>query len=238
MPVINRVLAALPAADLSYLRSNLTLVDLPQRRPLEVRNRPIEHIYFLDSGFASVVNNSGNGIEVGLIGREGMTGLPVVMGTDRSPHDIYMQQGGAGWQIEAHHLRRAMEQSRHLHRVFVLFAHAFAIQMSFTVIANGRNNTQERLARWLLMAHDRSGRDLTLTHKSLSLLLGVRRPGLTIALQMLKDAKAIRSSRGVISITDRRRLRKLAHGSYGASEAELERMLAEAAGAAAKMPRS
>jgi len=129
-----------------------------------------------------------------------------------------------------------MKQSSQLHRVFLLFAHAFAIQMSFTLISNSRNNVRERLARWLLMAHDRIEGDLTLTHRSLSLMLGVRRASVTDALNMLGDAKAIRSSRGVISITDRRRLRKLAHGSYGASEAELERLFAEAAGAAAKMP--
>jgi len=163
-----------------------------------------------------VADGSGmRGIEVGLIGREGMTGLAVVMGNDRSPHDTYIQAAGAGQRIGAAKLRRAMNRSVPLQRSLMLYAHAFLIQTAQTALANGRSKNAERLARWLLMADDRiDGGELPLTHKFLSIMLGVQRPGVTLAVQALEHAGLISAGRGVITILDRKGLEKMSNGTY------------------------
>ncbi len=153
----NRVLAKLAVEDFNLLAPHLAPVDLPLRTALETSNKRIETIYFLDRGFASVVAN-GSGekpIEVGMIGLEGMTGLPVVLGHDRAAYDTYIQAAGSGWAIGMANLRAAMDKSVQLHRSFLRCAHAFLLQTTQTALANGRNKNEERLARWLLMADDR-----------------------------------------------------------------------------------
>jgi len=150
------------------LEPHLERVDLPLRKELEARNKRIDHAYFLEDGIASVVANGtkDTSIEVGLIGSEGMTGLAVVMGTDRAAHSIYMQVAGTGHRIPSQALRQAMEQSALLQRMFLRFAHAFFVPATYTALTNGRSKVEERLARWLLMAHDRLKRDeLPLTHE-------------------------------------------------------------------------
>ena len=224
----NRLLSRLSSGDLLLLQPSLKRVDLPLRRQLERPNKPIDQIYFLESGFASVVadGSGGRGIEVGLIGREGMTGLSVLMGTDRSPHETFIQSAGEGVRISAGSLRKAMEHSRSLHRTFLLYAHTFALQVTNTATANGRSKIEQRLARWLLMAQDRIGGDeVPLTHELLSIMLGVRRPGVTVALKLLEIAGVLRARRGIISIIDRKGLERLADNAYGIAEAEYRRML-------------
>ena len=208
------------------LGPHLEAVDLPVRKQLENRNKAIEHVYFIEHGFASVVaNGTGRSIEVGLIGREGMTGLAVVMGTDRSPHDTFIQAAGDAQRISAAALRSAMEQSPALHRFFLRYGHAFVIQTAQTALANGRSKIEERLARWLLMAQDRlDGDEVPLTHEFLSVMLGVRRPGVTVTLDLLEKQGLIRAKRGVVVILDRTGLRKISNGAYGAAEAEFQRL--------------
>src|SRR3954464_4637823 len=115
--VRNRLLAALSPADFSLLEPQLEPVPLPVRTCLAEPNTPIQHVYFLEQGIASVVASTPQGrrIEVGIIGREGLTGLPVLLGTDRSPHACFVQTPGAGWRIRADDLRRAMAASPSLH---------------------------------------------------------------------------------------------------------------------------
>jgi CRP-like cAMP-binding protein len=213
----NRVLSRLSRADFALLNPHLVAVDLPVLTPLETGNKRIDTVYFLERGFASVVaDGSGmRGIEVGIIGREGMTGLAVVMGNHRSPHDTYIQAAGAGRRISATKLRAAMDQSVPLHRSLLRYAHAFLIQTGQTALANGRSKNTERLARWLLMADDRiDGGELPLTHKFLSIMLGVQRPGVTVAVQALEHDGLISAKRGVITIVDRKGLEKMSNGAY------------------------
>jgi CRP-like cAMP-binding protein len=108
----NHILSRLSAADLGLLEPHLKPVDLPVHRPLEGRNRPIDYVYFIEAGFASVVaDGSGKpSIEVGIIGREGMTGLAIVMGQQQAPHDIYVQVAGKGQRIRAAKLRGRAQQ--------------------------------------------------------------------------------------------------------------------------------
>jgi CRP-like cAMP-binding protein len=167
-----------------------------------------------------VANGSGKpSIEVGIIGREGMTGLALVMGQPRASHDTYIQVAGKGQRIKAAKLREADERSNTLHRTMLHYAHAYLLQTTATALANGRSKIEERLARWLLMARDRVGDDrLPLTHEFLSLLLGVRRVGVTAALQVLEKKGLISRSRANILILDRKGLEKQSNGTYVPSE--------------------
>ena len=127
-------------------------------------------------------------LEVGLIGCEGVTGLPIVLGNDRSPYETFMQVAGNGTRIAADKLRDAITQSRSLERALLRFAHSFMNQTANTALSNGTASLEERLARWLLMANDRlRGNEVPLTHEFLSLMLGVRRAGVTVALNYLEQ---------------------------------------------------
>lgn len=225
--IANHLLASLSAADFSLLEPHLEVVDLPVRKQLQTHNRRIDYVYFIERGIASVVTrDSGKQrIEVGIIGREGVTGLAVIMETDRSPNDTFMQMAGDGRRIKAGRLRESMEQSASLRRTLLHYGHSFVIQTAHTALANGRNKLPERLARWLLMAHDRvDGDDIHLTHEFLSIMLGVRRTGVTVALNQWAGAGLVETRRGVITILDRKGLVEVSNGSYGAPEAELRRL--------------
>jgi CRP-like cAMP-binding protein len=170
----NRILAGLPREDFALLEPHLEPVDLPVRRRLETSKRRIDQVYFIEAGFASVVANGSNkpSIEVGIIGREGMTGLAVLLGGERAPHDSYIQVAGKGQRISAANLRQADERCPTLHRAMLRYANQFLLQTTTTALANGRSRMEERLARWLLMAADRvGGKELPLTHEFLPLTL-------------------------------------------------------------------
>src|SRR5436853_2532125 len=145
----NRILSRLAREDFALLEPHLEAVDLPVRKALEARKKRIDHIYFIEAGFASVVANGSNkpSIEVGIIGREGMTGLGIVLGNDRAPHETYIQVAGKGLRISAAKLREADESSPTLHRGMLRYAHAFLHQTTTTALANGRSKMEERLAR-------------------------------------------------------------------------------------------
>ena len=164
--------------------------------------------------------------EVGLIGREGMSGLAVVLGGDQSPHSTYIQVAGEGMRITAKELRKAMNASQTLHNLLLKYAQVFLAQTAHTAIANARANIDKRLARWILMAHDRIGdQAIPLTHEFLSLMLGVRRAGVTEALQTLKRQKLIDTGRNQIVVRNRKGLERLARGSYGVPEKEYRRLI-------------
>jgi CRP-like cAMP-binding protein len=226
-PSQNRILARLSPEHFGLLEPHLAAVDLPFWKQLQVRGRPVEQVYFIERGLASVVvsQQGRRSIEVGLVGREGMTGISVVMGLDRTLHEIFMQVAGAGQRIAAAKLREAMEQSAPLHRCFLNYAHAFLTQTANTAAVNGLNTIEERLARWLLMAHDRlDGDDLPLTQEFLAMMLGVRRSGVSSALDLLEKSGLVQAKRGVITVNDREGLKNHSNGAYGAAEAEFRRL--------------
>ena len=213
----NRVLARLSRADLALLRPHLEPVDLPLSTVLEIASQRIDTAYFIDHGFASVVAD-GPGkrdIEIGIIGRECMTGLALVLGQDRARHTTYIQVAGAGQRMSAAKLRQAMAHSASLHRALLQCVHAFLNQTTETALANGRSKNEERLARWLLMAHDRiDGSEVPLTHKLLAIMLGVQRPAVTVAVQALEREGLIKAGRRAITVLNRRGLIRFSKGAY------------------------
>jgi CRP-like cAMP-binding protein len=224
--VQNGLLAAMSREDFALLKPKLEPLTLKTKQMLEPADKPIKHNYFIASGLASVIAIGKNGyrFEVGIIGREGITGLPVVLGNDRSPNETFIQVEGTGARISADDLRRAMRKSESLTRVLLNFVNAFLIQTSHTALSNGTASIEQRLARWLLMAQDRlDGKEVPLTHEFLSLMLGVRRAGVTGALNQLDRKGVIRLSRGRIEIVDRKGLINCANGTYGIPEAMARR---------------
>jgi CRP-like cAMP-binding protein len=213
----NLILSRLTDSDFRFIEADLEDVDLPVRKVLEQSHRRIDSVYFPESGFASVVAN-GTGkkpIEVGIIGREGMTGLAVLLGYERSKHETYMQAPGKGRRLKTSILRLVIDQRATLHRSLLRYVNYFVDQASMTALANGRSTIEERLARWLLMADDRvDGEKLPLTQEFLAMMLGVRRPGVTVAVQSLERKRLIERQRGSIVIIDRKRLEKLSNGTY------------------------
>jgi CRP-like cAMP-binding protein len=229
MPISNnRLLASLPTDDFDLLGPHLAAVPLGLRKSLERPNKRIDAAYFPESGFASVVAVQSNGkeVEVGLIGREGMTGIPVVFGNHRSPHATYIQAPGEGKCIPAAELRKAIQTSPSLRDSLLKFVQAFGVQTAHTAICNAHSKLDVRRARWLLMAHDRVGEDrLPLTHEFLSLMLGVRRPGVTEAVHTVRDQGLISYARGQITMKDRKGMERKAGDTYGVPEAEYRRLI-------------
>ena len=223
----NKLLASLSTNDFDLLEPHLEPVALGIRKSLEKPNQRISAAYFPESGFASVVAvQGGKNVEVGLIGREGMTGLPIVLGNHRSPHATYIQAAGEGKCIPSTELRKATETSQSLRNALLKFVQAFGVQTTHTAISNAQARLDIRLARWLLMAHDRIADDvLPLTHEFLSLMLAVRRAGVTDALNMLRKRKLISYKRGEITVRDRKGLERTAGESYGTPEAEYRRLI-------------
>ena len=226
----NRLLRALSADDLASLQPHLQTVSLERSKTLERANKKIEYLYFPSSGMASVVGGSASAnkdVEIGITGYEGVTGLPVIYGDDRSPHETFMQISGEANRISAGKFRAAINASRTLQQLLLKYAQYFMIQTAHTAVANARGRLEQRLARWLLMAQDRAQSDnLPLTQEFLSLMLAVRRPGVTEAVHELTRKRLIAHQRGNLIIQDRDGLIETAAGFYGTPEREYERHMA------------
>jgi len=224
----NHLLASLAPSDWERLASELQPVTLAVRKELELRGHEVEWIYFPQNGIASVIAESSEShrVETGVIGFEGMTGTGVVLGDDRAAQTIVMQIAGAGQRIAASRLQALLAESISLRQKFVLFARAFSIQVAHTALANGAGLLEQRLARWLLMLHDRVESDtLAITHDYIATMLSVRRPGVSVALKVLEEQGLTRANRGMIAVIDRQGLLEKSAGLYGRTEAEYRRLL-------------
>jgi CRP-like cAMP-binding protein len=224
----NRLLNSLTPEDRGLLTPFLEQISLPLRQNLEIPNKPIEHVHFMEQGIASVVAiANGSRSEIGIIGCEGMTGQAVLLGAGQSPYSVYIQLEGGSQRIAVAHFRSAVRKSHSLYNALLMNAHCFGIQAGQTAIANGRADIPQRLARWLLMAHDRTlGNDMKLTHDFLALMLSVRRAGVTEAIGHFKEDGLIDTFRGGVIVVDRKGLEKIASSFYGTPEKEYRRLIA------------
>jgi CRP-like cAMP-binding protein len=230
----NRLLRSLAPADLDHLRPHLVPVDLPLRSVVMRSGAPLDSVLFIEEGLASVVAIAGSDrIEVGIVGSEGFVGLPLVLGAGETSQEGFMQVAGSGYRLPAAALQHCMATRPGFANALLRFVNVQLIQTSQTALANGRYTVEQRLARWLLMAHDRLERnDLSLTHEFLAVMLGVRRPGVTVALHVLEGVHAVRSRRGLVTVVDRDKLQSIAGAAYGAAEAAYERLFGRVALAA------
>ena len=226
----NGLLRRMSAEDIALLEPHMQRCSLHLRMNLEQPRTPIEFIYFLEEGIGSVVakTRQGRDTEIGFIGVEGMTGSAVVMGDDRNVHECYVQMAGEAIRIEVAPFSAVLASSPTMRLYLLRYAQALHIQTGYTALVNARSKLEERLARWLLMCDDRvSDGRLTITHEFLAIMLGVRRPGVTVALQLLEGRGLIRATRGEIVIRDRKGLVVLANGGYGEAEAEYDRLIGQ-----------
>jgi len=226
----NRLLHKINPKDWDLLGPHLEAVTLKERQVIEVPTKPITHAYFLENGVASVVavDAEDHRIEVGVIGYEGVTGVPLIMGDTRAQHSTYMLIGGNGHRVAQEALSQAMAKSDALRALMLKSAHGFLIQTAHTALANGRAKLEQRLARWLLMALDRLTTDtVQLTHEFLAVMLGVRRAGVTVAIHGFERRGLVTTKRGQLTVVNRHGIEQIAGSFYGTPEAELRRLLGD-----------
>jgi CRP-like cAMP-binding protein len=227
----NRLLAALPPDILAALR--LEPAELVFRKTLHVAGEPIASIYFPESGYASMLAylEDGDAAEVGLVGSEGMVGLPVLLGADCDDLEAMVQLPGHALRMDAFAFREALDRIPELRTLLLRYVLVHHGQVARTAACNGRHHTEQRLARWLLMAHDRAeGDSFAMTHEFLSLMLGLRRAGITIAAGLLQKAGFIHYARGQMEITDRAGLESVACECYGVVRRAQDQLLGLPAG--------
>ena len=208
----NRVLAVLPESEIARLRPHLLPVNLKVRTRL-LNGKPPTYAYFLEEGLASVVLDMENGstVEVGIVGRDGIVGLPYLLGGDRMPGQTFIQVKGSGFRIDAKHLKKEFERPGELRRHLQRYLLGNLVQTAQNAACNRKHNVAQRMARWLLACHDRLQSDqMALQQVFLAQMLGTPRTTVTLAAGILRKAGLIKYSRGVLVITNRPKLEKTA----------------------------
>jgi CRP-like cAMP-binding protein len=224
----NRLLSLLSPRDYASLRPHLEPVELEYRKSLYEANKKIEFVYFIETGVGSLVNTMANGqaAEVGTIGNEGFVGVPVVLGDDRAPTSVYVQVPGAGLRMKAPIFGKALARSPSMQVVMLRYVHALFNQVAQSAACNHFHSLEQRCCRWLLMTRDRmQSDDFLLTQEFLAMMLGVQRPGVSIAAGGLQRAGLITYKRGNVTILDGPGLKKLSCECYGVSKREFDRLL-------------
>ncbi len=224
----NSLLQGMRHADYALLEPHLVRMALPRGLQLHAAGSRIDKVYFPEDGIVSIVavTLDDKQTEVGIFGREGMSETATVLGTDHSPHEAFVQSAGvSALRLSVKALTAAFGESETLRNHLLRYVQTMVIQLSSSIAAAGQTIPQ-RLARWLLMCHDRvDGDDLGLTHDFIGMMLGVRRAGVTVALHKLEAAALIRTSRGNVAVRDRDGLETLAAGGYGLAESEYVRLI-------------
>ncbi len=224
------MLAALPADVTARLLPKLSRVSLANKQVLCLADQPIDAVFFFESGMMSMVKQLDDGVqaEVGVIGREGMFGMPLVFGAETAFTDCLMQLPGCALRMGAGAFRQELADADNapLTRRLLLYSEAQQAQVSQTAACNGRHGLEQRLARWLLMAHDRAdGDEVPLTQEFIATMLGVHRPSITVTAGILQRAGLISYASGRITILDRASLEAASCECYTAVRARFARLL-------------
>lgn len=208
-PFDNHLLAALPREEYARLSPHLAMVRLPAGRILCEAGGGIRHVYFLKGGMASLLSltEDGHSVEVGMIGNEGVVGLPAILGINAAPYQVVMQLPANALRIRADVLRAEFNRGGRLQKLLMHYMHTLLTQISQSAACNRYHTMKSRLCRWLLVSRDRAHTNtLLLTQEFLSQMIGGPRSRVTlIALELQKEG-LIRYSRGKITILDRRGL--------------------------------
>lgn len=223
----NRILNNLSDEDYERLRPHLTLVNLNLGEIIYQPNQSIKHIYFPDNSMASVIATTpeGQSAEVGVIGREGIVGVDVLMGVDSTSNQVLIQLADGALRMNAATAKKEFAESASMNAALLLCIHALMMQISQTALCNRLHTIEQRLARWLLLCHDRSASDvLTLTQEFLAIMLGANRPSVTTAALILQGGGFIKYSRGRITVTDREGLEDFACDCYRVTKPEYDRL--------------
>lgn len=223
----NHILNALPEEDYKRLHPHLEQVKLALGDILYRSDEPIKYVYFPHDAMASVIatTTEGQSAEIGVIGREGVVGVDVLMGVDSTTNECMIQLPDTALRIKTEIIRREFKQGGALHDILLRYMHALMMQISQTALCNRLHAVEQRLSRWLLMCHDRSASDeLMLTQEFLSIMLGVNRPTVSTTAVILQGGGFIKYSRGKITIIDREGLEDFTCDCYQTVKQEYDHL--------------
>jgi CRP-like cAMP-binding protein len=223
----NRLLRALPPGELGELWPKLEPVELEMRQILQHPEEPQSAAYFIETGWMSMLAymEDGDAAEVGLVGNEGMLGLQLLLDDELDDLEGMVQGPGTALRLSAAAFHEALERLPDFRRLLHRYALVQHGQVARTAACNGRHDIPQRLARWLLMAHDRAESDTyPMTHEFLSMMLGVRRAGISVAAGTLQKAGLIRYTAGKITIADRPGLENASCECYGVTRRATDRL--------------
>ncbi|MFF0952933.1 Crp/Fnr family transcriptional regulator [Rhizobium leguminosarum] len=224
----NGLIKLLPDEERRSFTEHLERVYLPQGHQIAQAGKALESVYFLSSGIGSVLAVSDGGLkaEAGMFGREGFAPTASSVGANTNPYDIVIQVEGFAHRLPVVLFQEIVAENRVFADLLSRYLYVFAAQVAYTALANAAFKIDQRLARWLLMCHDRLVADnMPITHQFISLMLAVRRPSVTTALHMLEGDGLIRSDRGRVVLRDRPGLEEYSAGSYGQPEQEYRVLL-------------
>ena len=226
----NILLARLSAADRAMLAPHASEIAAPSGCALLQAHMPLDAIYFPDAITISVEESltAGGHVEVAIVGREGLLGWPALLGSGSSPQTAFVRsRGGTVLRIAAEPLRSACRRSPSLATTLLQFVHVMMIQMSWTIASHLQHSLDRRVARWLLMRHDRVGGDVLLCHHDeIARCLSVRRASVTDQLHLIEGERLVRCHRGRVIVRDRARLEDFAGDAYGQAESHYRRLIA------------
>lgn len=224
----NQLLAALPSEEYSRLVAYMDVVPLEFRQELYLRNKPIEHVYFVNYGVASILTvlTDGSAIEVATVGNEGMVGLPVFLGAERIPGECFIQVPGYGLRMRVDAFKTHVTVTSPLYDLLQRYTQALFNQIAQSAACNRLHSIEQRMCRWLLMTADRvETANFALTQEFLSQMLGVNRSTVSLTASILQRAGLIEYVRGQMTILNRSGLEDISCECYQVVRGEFERLL-------------
>lgn len=216
--VKNRILLSIPDNEFWAMRPHLEVVALDSHNILHESHEVVQHAYFPNDGLLSlvVVLAEGKTVEAGIVGKEGLVGIPALAGLSRSPLREVVQITGDGLRIPVSRLMELLGETPQLRHQMERFSVLLGLQMAQTAGCNRLHGVEQRLARWLLMAQDRvSSASLPITHDFLATMLGTDRPSVSLAAGTLQKANVIEYNRGSVRILNRAELEQISCECYG-----------------------
>jgi len=228
LQAVNRLLAALPDAEYQRLIPHLERVELSFKQVLHEVGEPIEYVYFPHRGIVSLLSTMADGsmVEVGLVGNEGIVGIPATLGDNIATTTAIVQVPGSGMRMKASVLKTEFGRGGSWQSLLLRYLQALFAFVSQNAACNRLHHLDGRLARWLLLVYDRvESNELPLTHEFIGQMLGVRRAGVTEAANTLQQAGLIRCTRGKITILNREELQAASCECYEIIQGEFARLL-------------
>jgi len=227
-PNANRLLGALPPADLERWLPQLEAVELPLGHVLYESGRTLSHVYFPTTAIVSLlyVMENGASAEIAVVGNEGVVGISLFMGGESTPSRAVVQSAGQGLRVRAHVIKQEFEKAGPAMHLLLRYTQALITQMAQTAVCNRHHSLDQQLCRWLLLSLDRlHGSELVMTQELIANMLGVRREGVTESALKLQKLGLIRYSRGRITVLDRPKLEKRTCECYAVVKKEYDRLL-------------